>query len=211
MNNIVQLGKNGIAGETPWTLVLDSHPGTYRAGLSKIYLDRIDQGSPVVGTFALNTLDETQIIVNWDMDTVPSNTILIGPGGPKGTINAIIDPQKTNPTSIKVAGNRILLLNAINDSENVGQTVGETPYTYQYDGPDAWKNADGTDFVADENDIIEWDGTKWNMVFDASTDDGSTITYTTNLNTGVQYKWNGIDWTLSFEGEYRNGTWRLGL
>ena len=49
------------------------------------------------------------------------------------------------------------------------------------------------------------------MVFDASTDDGSTITYTTNLNTGVQYKWNGIDWTLSFEGEYRNGTWRLGL
>ena len=37
------------------------------------------------------------------------------------------------------------------------------------------KNADGTDFVADENDIIEWDGTKWNMVFDASTDDGSTI------------------------------------
>ena len=39
-------------------------------------------------------------------------------------------------TSIKVAGNRILLLNAINDSENVGQTVGETPYTYsQYDGP----------------------------------------------------------------------------
>ena len=211
MNNIVQLGKNGIAGETPWTLVLDSHPGTYRAGLSKIYLDRIDQGSPVVGTFALNTLDETQIIVNWDMDTVPSNTILIGPGGPKGTINAIIDPQKTNPTSIKVAGNRILLLNAINDSENVGQTVGETPYTYQYDGPDAWKNADGTDFVADENDIIEWDGTKWNMVFDASTDDGSTITYTTNLNTGVQYKWNGIDWTLFFEGEYRNGTWRLGL
>ena len=49
------------------------------------------------------------------------------------------------------------------------------------------------------------------VAFDASTDDGSTITYTTNLNTGVQYKWNGIDWTLSFEGEYRNGTWRLGL
>ena len=49
----------------------------------------------LVGTFALNTLDETQPIVNWDMDTVPSNTILIGSGGPKGTINAIIDP-KTN-------------------------------------------------------------------------------------------------------------------
>ena len=32
------------------------------------------------------------------------------------------------------------------------------------------------------------------MGFKKSTVEGSTITYTTNLNTGVQYKWEGADW-----------------
>ena len=30
--------------------------------------------------------------------------------------------------------------------------------------------------------------------------------YITNLKTGVQYKWNGSGWLLSFEGEYPKGT-----
>ena len=44
-------------------------------------------------------------------------------------------------------------------------------------------------------------------VFDAST--YTTTAYTTNLNTGVQYKWTGTEWLLSFEGEYPHTTWRL--
>jgi len=197
MNNIVQLGKNGVQGNISWRDVIDQTPGEYVASLSRIELDRLDFGSPIVGTFAINTLDETQIIVNWDTDTIPSNTVLTGPNGDSGTVNAIIDPQKTNPTNIKVPGARILLLNAIGDSGNA-------------DGPDAWKATDGTDFIADENDIIEWSGTEWQIVFDASENDASNgLTYTTNLNTGVQYKWDGTDWSLSFEGEYQKGTWRL--
>jgi hypothetical protein len=81
------------------------------------------------------------------------------------------------------------------------------------DGPDAWKGAAG-DLIASENDIIEWDGNDWKIVFDASGNTGadSTLvspTYTTNLKTGIQYKWDGAEWTLTFEGEYRKGTWRL--
>jgi len=78
------------------------------------------------------------------------------------------------------------------------------------DGPDAWKNTDQSDFIANTNDIIEWDGTKWRVVFNAeATKD--TIVYLTNIYTNVQYKWNGIQWRKSFEGEYDRGRWRLEL
>jgi hypothetical protein len=70
--------------------------------------------------------------------------------------------------------------------------------------------------VAQSNDIIEWNGTQWNILFDASAnantvDSAVEFTYITNLNTGVQYKWDGTAWLLSFEGEYRKGTWNLSL
>ena len=78
------------------------------------------------------------------------------------------------------------------------------------DGPDAWKNTDQSDFIANTNDIIEWDGTKWRVVFNAeATKD--TIVYLTNIYTNVQYKWNGVQWRKSFEGEYNRGRWRLEL
>ena len=111
----------------------------------------------------------------------------------------------------------MLLLGKINDSSNVGglMTFGQDPSDGSsrdpYDGPDAWKNADGSDFVAGQNDVVEWDGSKWHIVFDASTDDGTTTKYITNLNTGVQYRWTGTEWILSWEGEYQKGTWRLAL
>ena len=75
------------------------------------------------------------------------------------------------------------------------------------DGPDAWKNADGTDFAASVNDIVEWDGSKWNVIFKAI--NTSTETFVTNFTTNKQYKWTGSEWILSFEGEYPDGTWRL--
>jgi hypothetical protein len=94
----------------------------------------------------------------------------------------------------KTAGTRFLLLGDVGSTSNT-------------DGPDAWKNADNTDFVASNNDIVEWDGSKWSILFDASAN--NEIIYQTNLNTGIQYKWTGEEWVLSFEGEYRNGTWHL--
>jgi hypothetical protein len=78
------------------------------------------------------------------------------------------------------------------------------------DGPDAWKNADGSDFIANTNDIIEWDGNKWSVVMDAGATNDQII-YLTNIYTNVQYKWNGVQWGKSFEGEYARGTWRLEL
>ena len=78
------------------------------------------------------------------------------------------------------------------------------------DGPNAWKNADGSDFIANTNDVIEWNGSKWNVIFDAAATTDSLI-YLTNIYTNVQYKWDGVSWRKSFEGEYPRGTWRLEL
>ena len=224
MNNIAQLVDRGTAGSVLWTTLVDVLPGEYRAGLSQLQLQRVTLpgeagGMSVNGTVTINTLDESQLIVNWDEDTIPTNTILNSPAGRNntGSIDFIIDPSKYNPTDAKAAGLRLLLLGAINTSSNVGGLMdfGQDPTDGStkdpYDGPDAWKNADNSDFVAGENDIVEWDGSSWHIVFDASADPGTTTKYITNLNTGVQYRWTGTEWILSFEGEYRKGTWRLSL
>lgn len=202
LNSIVQIVDKGVVGTTNWRKVLDAYPGIYQAGISRILLERSDIESTVSGTFALNSLNENQIIVNWDADTIPTNTLINGVTN-RGTVDYIIDPSTFNPTAIKIAGLRLLILS---DIGAVGQV----------DGADAWKSTGGADLVAQTNDIIEWNGTQWNVLFDASANansDDSTVTtiYTTNLNTGVQYKWNGATWLLSFEGEYRKGTWNLSL
>lgn len=81
---------------------------------------------------------------------------------------------------------------------------------FNEDGPDAWKNSDGSDPIAYANDIVMWTGSEWRVVFDAQvrTD---TIIYQTNYYTNTQYKWNGISWVKSFEGDYDRGKWRLQL
>ena len=76
-------------------------------------------------------------------------------------------------------------------------------------GPVAWKNLDDSDVFIKANSIIEWSGSRWVSVFDP--DEVATNVYITNLRTGIQYKWNGVQWLKSFEGEYLPGSWRLTL
>ena len=210
MNNIAQIVDRGVVGSTQWDIITEALPGQFRTGLSQIQLKRKllpgETGSiSVNASVAINELDRSKLILTYDADTIPTNTDLNSPSGRNntGSVDYIVDPLKFNPATAKTAGLRLLLLGAINTSSNVGVAG--------YDGPDAWKNADGTDFIASENDICEWDGTKWVIVFDASTKTNqlTDITYVTNLNTGIQYKWDAFEWVLSFEGEYPDGTWRI--
>ena len=188
-------------GATNWRNILDSHPGQYQDGISRIYFTKLNEVThEITGTISMNPMDETQLVINWDIDTFPSNTIIQGPvrnNNQWTTIDYIIDPQKTVPTSVmKGLGGRILLLNDIGDSNN-------------NDGPDAWKGTANEDLVAKRNDIVEWDGIRWVVVFEAAT--SKDVTYVTNLNTGVQYRWDGEEWLLSVEGLYPGGTWRIAL
>ena len=76
-------------------------------------------------------------------------------------------------------------------------------------GPEAWKNLDGSDTFINANSIIEWNGSRWVRIFDP--DEITTNVFITNLRTGIQYKWDGVQWLKSFEGEYLPGSWRLTL
>ena len=89
------------------------------------------------------------------------------------------------------------MLDDVNSSQSVGDSV--------YDGPDAWKNLDNSDPVIRTNSIIEWNGTNWVEIFDPDT--AATPTYIQNLRTGIQYRWDGVQWLRSFEGEYAPGYW----
>ena len=187
-----QLYGNGVIGVRNWGEIFEVLPGTYQADVSRIYLTNSENSSTITGTFATNPFDDKKIEINFDTDSFPSDTIIQG----RTTIDYIIDPTGFNPTDIKVAGLRLLLLDAIGtDPSNTGAS--------------AWKNLDNTNLVADINDIVEWDGNKWSIVFDAS--ETTTTTYTTNLNTSVQYRFKDEEWLLSIDGEYPIGTWRIDL
>ena len=185
-----------------WEVFLESCKGTYIGGSSKIYFMQ-STGYEISGTFTVNPLDNTSISITWDSDTYPTNT-LINTGyrsGSPGTFDAIVNPQTFNPanaTPSVTAGTRYLIV------ENIGSSANETNY-----GPTAWRNSDDTDFVAVANDIIEWTGTAWHVIFDSQVPD--QLIRQTNIYTGIQYLWNNVSWVKSFEGEYRAGLWRVTL
>ena len=186
-------------GIRPWREYIKAHPkgDCFVPHLTEIKLYRNDFSAEISGYVDINSDNEFEMLVDWDVDTLPSDTVLTGPAGDNTKIHYIIDPLQTNPQKLAIAGMRILLLN-----ESIGNSDNE-------DGADAWKNTDGSDFVANANDIIEWDGAQWWVVFDSKLHYNDEYVYTTNLNTGIQYKYNGVEWLLSYEGEYPVGTWRI--
>ncbi len=198
INNSAKLVKRGVVGGWKWPEYLKGFPSTFESGITAIRLTRGDWAYDIIGRIAINPTDDSEAIIDWDEDTLPTDTIISSSLGDRNKIDFIIDPTKSNPQDLGLSGNpRILLLGDIGDTKNV-------------DGADAWKNSDNTDFIASANDIVEWDGSNWNIVFDADNDVSiyGTI-YTTNLNTGIQYKFDQSEWILSWEGQYPNGTWTL--
>ena len=187
-----QLFSNGMVGNKNWREIFEALPGIYAADVSRIYFTSQDNDKTVTGTFTLSPFDDTKILINWDADSFPSDTVISG----RTSIDYIIDPTSYNPTDIKTSGVRLLLL------DNVGNADAT-------ESPVAWQNADQSATVASANDIIEWDGSRWNTVFDASA--ATEITYTTNLNTSIQYRFSNDEWLLSIDGDYPVGTWRIEL
>lgn len=205
MNNtatlISQNGQNDFleitvpAYQNSWRSILDLYPGSFRAGISQIRLKK-DDGTEIVAYISLDPVDERRMVLNIDSDTIPTNTIISG----RGTVDAIINPETFNPSG-RVSGTRYLILEDLNINDQYLEPG--------YDGPDAWKNSDDSDPQAHANDIIEWDGNQWNVVFDSTT--VTSVVYITNSYTGVQYKWRHGSWSKSFEGIYDKALWRLVL
>jgi T4-like virus Myoviridae tail sheath stabiliser len=188
----------GTIGSMNWDSLFDAYPGCYKPGISQIRILK-DDGTYVVGYVTVNPLKPSELFVDWDSDTLPSNTVLPGPArNPNSytSIDYIIDPLRWNPTTKLVAGLRVMLLGKIGNATNE-------------DGAYGWKADDSPfgDLVAGENDIIEYDGSEWSIVFNSS--ESTDPIYITNLATGSQYKWTGEYWTKSYEGEFSQGGWML--
>ena len=208
LNGEIQILDNGLPSNTEWPEYFKELPGTYKPGLSIMYFRKPDISGLVAGRITVNEIDPTKLVIGWDRDTLPSNDTIQGPArnaNQYSSIDYIVDPLRYDPKSdTSKAGVRLLILGAIGGIDNA-------------DGADAWKNTDNTDFVAGANDIIEYDGANWHIVFEAGNDylpyNDETITtlYTTNLNTGVQYYWDGEQWLLSVDGEYAKGDWVIEL
>jgi hypothetical protein len=145
-----------------WTVFLQEY-GEVRPGLSSVYFLQ-PNGTEIRGTFVINEVDPTKLLIT--IEDKPSNTVINSTAYPSGrtTVDAIIDPYKFNPKrpnkeavdQTVASGTRYLVLDNINDSVNVGNP--------SYDGPDAWKNSDGSDPVIQESSIIEWTGTEWEIL-----------------------------------------------
>lgn len=136
----------------------------------------------ITGTIASLPGNDSTLVFTLDTDTLPSNTLT--------NVDKIIDARANYPGDGSLAaattGQRYLI------TEDISIT-----------GYPNW----GVD--AQANDIIEYNGTTWSVVFDAS-----TITdnhYITNTNTTKQYRWHQNSWISSYEGIYNPGYWSLVL
>ena len=172
-----------------WPAVLGAF-GAVRPGISLIYLEQED-GSEVVGTIAVDPTDDRFLLYTIDEDTVPQNTL--------SPIDAVIDPLVSGPGAglpAAVAGTRYLL------TEDTG--------SYEGTSPEAWQGTGNQPLVAQANDIVEYDGSRWIVVFDSANSPNNTQ-YVTNITTGIQYRWTGTTWVKSYQGLYPGGQWRLVL
>lgn len=162
--------------------------GNLNSGISTITLE-LGDGNEVVGTVAYNPINDASLLWAPDIDTIPGNTL--------EPINAIIDPLTSRPNKNLqdlATGTRYLLVN------DYVQGSGAAPI---YN----WMGIDDTPLQAYANDIIEFTGQHWSVVFDSQNE--TTVQYVTNLTTGIQYRWDGDQWIKSFEGYYPAGKWQL--
>lgn len=145
--------------------------------------------------------------IDTDIDYLIDDTLSGSlPGRRLDTVTSYIvtvNGDAVSSTSQNIDGKFVIILSQAPD---IGDVV-EYTLNLNEDGPDAWKNLDGTDFLADANDIVEWDGTKWHVIFDASAT--STTTYVTNLGSTDQIYWNNYYWQSAVDGYYPRGSWEI--
>ena len=101
------------------------------------------------------------------------------------TVNASIDPTVTDPTKLNnTVGDKYLILDNIHN-----------------------RLATKWGVTANMNDIIQWNGSSWVVLFDSKST--SDIKYLRNNFSGRQFKWNGKEWLDTVQGFYGPGYWRV--
>jgi hypothetical protein len=146
--------------------------------------------SDIIGGIIQDPLQQNVLIFTPDIDTLPANTI--------PPILDIIDPTEVMPGNglpIAMAGQRYLL--ASHDSK------GEEPAIPPNVPTSPW----GQFIIAYPNDVIEYNGIAWVVIFDSRNAVGKS--YVVNTSNSTQYTFDGVDWTYTYYGKYAPGYWRI--
>jgi len=167
-----------------WSNIIDQQGELSATSLLKLNIsnDSDNQLGLLIGSVTAHPTSPSTLIFNLDTDTLPTDSL--------NDVNKIIDPRSNYPgdgtLDAATTGQRYLITETITES-----------------GYPNW-NVD-----ASENDIIEYNGSAWTVVFDSS--NISTEQFVTNSFTSKQFKWTGNAWISSYEGEYNPSFWRLTL
>lgn len=142
----------------------------------------------IIGSIEL-TSEPDVVKVTIDQDTVPGTTVGISP------VDRIVNPVKRSPGNdlpAPVIGQRYLITS---DTSN-----GEEPAIQTTSG-------DWGALTAYPNDIIQYDGAKWNVIFESASQ--TEVAYTVNAFNLQHYKFVDGEWIFTFLGEFNPGYWRL--
>ena len=180
-----------LSDPVPWRGVINTL-GEIANGVSLMAFVNEGNGNTVVGTITYDPTDSNVLLFEVDTATIPSNTL--------AAIDNIIDPLRAGPgVNLPAAalGQRYLIIN-----NNIGNRANSPA-----NAPSAWRNADNSPVFANANDIIEYNGSEWEVDF--SSNGTTTVEYVTNSYSGVQLKWVDGVWSKSWEGLYHEGLWLL--
>ena len=159
---------------------IDDIPLTTGSTLQLNINSDLESTALITGTVVRNSIDTAKLIFTIDADTLPSTT--------QTDVTRIVNPSNNYPgdgtLDAVTTGQRYLLTNEI-----VGDNWGS--------------------LSADIHDIIQYDGAKWVVSYDAS--EQTTTHYVKNLYTNKQYKYENSAWTSTHEGQYNPGYWKLNL
>lgn len=169
-----------------WPAILGLY-GQYRPGITQIRLDnQWGDNTQVVGTVVVDPNDARFLLIDLDQDTLPQNTL--------PPVNSVINPLVSGPGQglpVSAQGQYYLIL------DSIGSDVNSLP-------AQAWGGV-----VAQANDIITFNDGMWQVSFDST--DSEQVQFTTNVTTGLQYRWTGQEWVKSYQGLYPGGEWSIVL
>jgi len=143
----------------------------------------VDSSNDVKGWINLYPTDQNLITWIIDTTTLPTSTL--------PNINSVVDPNKAGPgygLPAAMLGQRYLI-------------IAEPPEESQ-----AWGDLSSSRL----NDIIEFDGLRWNSVFIAD-NNKVVIQYVTNIFNGKLLMWENGEWSDYILKNYSAGQWRLSL
>jgi hypothetical protein len=148
--------------------------------------------SDIIGGIVQDPVRQNVLLFTPDIDTFPANTIL--------PLTDIIDPTEVTPGNglpSALAGQRYLLTS--NNSQ------GEEPAIPPNVPTSPW----GQNIIAYPNDIIEFNGISWNVIFDSRNSVGKN--YVINNVNSSQYIYDSVvgEWAYTYLGTFNPGYWRL--